>query len=296
MSSISSVIEQYLKAKKAQRISPNTIKDYTNAFRKFVHKVGGETLIEKITPNDIIDFLGSCTNVSKKTVLNHHTALSSLWRWAKSQRIVEENIVRTVQPPRPEKREIIPLSRTEVEALFRAAKESEFALRDRLILLLLLDTGVRLSELAHIQIGDINLTGDPYIVVFGKGSKERKIPICAKTANAIVEYLESRGIINTNHKTSALLLNDRKAALTASGIRKVLSRLSKEAKISHVHPHRLRHTFAIWYLRNGGNIYVLQRIMGHSTLDMVKRYLAIAQSDIDRDHQQASPISKWNIE
>jgi len=295
MPTLSAVIDHYIKAKKAQRISKNTLKDYTNAYRKLMEQIGGEKPFEEITTEDIIEFLGNCKNISKKTVLNHHTALSSLWNWAKDNSLVEKNIIRLIPPPRPEKREIIPLSESEIQALFHTVRESEFYLRDRLILLLFLDTGIRLSELAQLHIKDINLTGDTYLVVFGKGSKERRIPVSQITADAIKEYLKSRGIMDSDSRNLALLINQQGEPLTGSGIRKVLLRLSKQAKISHVHPHRLRHTFAIWYIRYGGNIYALQRILGHSTLDMVKRYLAIAQSDIDKDHRLASPVSRVKI-
>ncbi len=294
MLTISTVIEQYMKAKQAQRISMNTLKDYGNAYRKFKLSVGNDKPIQDITIADVVGFLGSCKNLSKKTVLNHHTALSSLWNWAHTQQIVTENIIRRIPPPRPEKREILPLSKKEVESLFEATQYSTFPDRDRLILLMFLDTGMRLSELANIQLVDLNLSDESYVVVFGKGSKERRLPLSQVTKDSIKKYIDTRRKVAPG-KQNILLVNERGETLTSSGIRKVLYRLSKIANIPRVYPHKLRHTFAIWYLRLGGNIYVLQKILGHSTLDMVKRYLAIAQSDIDKDHHHASPISRWNI-
>jgi site-specific recombinase XerD len=73
----------------------------------------------------------------------------------------------------------------------------------------------------------------------------------------------------------------------------IVEKIGKQAGISRTHPHCFRHTFAIQFLRNGGNIYSLQRILGHTTLDMVKRYLSISQIDMDRDHALASPIAHW---
>jgi len=292
MTTVSQVIDQYLEAKKAQRISVNTLKDYGNAFRKLKGAIGEDAAFEKVTSRQIAHFLGQYPDLSKKTVLNHHTALSSLWHWAVTQELIRSNVVRQVAPPRPDRKEIVPLSRLEVEALFKATSRTECSLRDRAILLIFLDTGLRLSELANIKLKDFNWIDSPSLVVMGKGGKERRLPLSKNTIQGILDYLGTRKIFLPIHKhTGHLFLNHKGQTFTTHGIRKLLYRLSEDAQIRRVNPHRLRHTFAIWYLRFGGNIYVLQKILGHSTLDMVKRYLAIVQSDIDQDHEKSSPMA-----
>ncbi|MBN2004672.1 MAG: site-specific integrase [Anaerolineae bacterium] len=83
--------------------------------------------------------------------------------------------------------------------------------------------------------------------------------------------------------------------LNRNALYRLLSRLGKRAGVNNCHPHRFRHTFAIEFLRNGGDIYSLQRMMGHSTLEMVKTYLSIVQSDIENTHRRASPVDNWKL-
>ncbi len=86
-----------------------------------------------------------------------------------------------------------------------------------------------------------------------------------------------------------------KPSRSPEGLHLLINRMGKRAGISNCHPHCFRHTFAIEFLRNGGDIYSLQRMMGHSTLEMVKNYLSIVQSDIENAHRRASPVDNWKL-
>lgn len=75
----------------------------------------------------------------------------------------------------------------------------------------------------------------------------------------------------------------------------MFANIGRRASVPHVHPHRFRHTFAIQYLRNGGNAFTLQQMLGHSSMEMVKRYLKLAQVDLDMVHRKASPVDNWRL-
>lgn len=287
---ISHTIKQFLEERKAMRYSPHTIRDYAVTYKKFLAQVG-DMDFENIQKQHILQFMASQTNVSAKTLRNYHADLSALWQWAIQQGICNQNPVRQIKAPIAEKKVILPLSKNEIFAILDESKRSPNPFRDRAMILLLLDTGIRASECCNLTIGDLNKVTN-HILVFGKGKKERSIPISKNTLNAIDEYLQTRGKKDPN---SPIFVKTNGKPIDRVLLRRILARIGTKAGIGKVHPHRFRHTFAIQFLRNGGNIYSLQKILGHSTLDMVKRYLAIAQHDLDRDHEIASPVNHWGL-
>jgi site-specific recombinase XerD len=246
--------------------------------------------IQSVTRDNIIEFLNSQGDISAKTLRNYHSDLSALWQWATERSLCEENIIRTVRAPIADKKDIIPLSKIEVFAVLNQARKIENAvlsLRNEAIIYLLLDSGIRASELCGITIKDINKVVS-HITVLGKGRKERSVPISTTTMNKIMAYTTMRSM-----KTERIFTTRMNQEFTRNRLGHLLRYWGFEAGVPGVYPHRFRHTFAIQFLRNGGNIYSLQKILGHTTLDMVKRYLAIAQIDLDRDHAKASPVENW---
>jgi integrase len=195
---LSQAIEGYLLEKQAQHLSPHTVADYTNAFRKLQAYLGTDVSFAGITAAQIKGFLGDLSTprapngvakrpakgLSNKTILNIHTALSALWTWAVAEGIVTQHLLRQIPRPRPEKRAITPFSEEDIKTLLANGERSRTytrpgkracdhavatALRNRTIILLLLDTGIRASELCGLAIKDADLT-NKRILVLGKGT------------------------------------------------------------------------------------------------------------------------------
>jgi site-specific recombinase XerD len=275
-------------------------------------------LLADITPDEVKIFLVDLGTVarapngiaprpakplSKKTILNVHTTLSALWTWAVEDGLTDQHILRQVPRPKPEKRAINPFSEEDIRALLAACERSTSytrpgkrksdharptALRDRAIILTLVDTGIRAEELCGLTINQVDLK-NRRITVMGKGSKKRVLPIGPTTAKAIWRHLAKD---RHEDRTNAQLFMTRNGESFTRQTLLLLRSFGKRAGVANVHPHRFRHRFAISFLRNGGNAYALQMALGHSTMEMVKTYLAIVRRTLK---QRAGRLRRWRI-
>jgi site-specific recombinase XerD len=203
--SFSQAVEGYALHAHARHLSPHTLEDYFNTFRKFSVFLEDDPPFDEITPKTVEAFLASQNGLSNKTLLNYHIGLSALWTWAVADELVDVHVMRRVKRPKPEKRDIHPYSEDDVRAMLGALersrsyvrpgkRESSHGLRNvernRAIILVLLDTGLRASELCGIQIQQADLRNHR-LSVMGKGAKERIVPFCPRVAKAIWRYLLS---------------------------------------------------------------------------------------------------------
>lgn len=292
---ISTAIQKYTTSKRAKGFSENTISAYFNTFRQFTEFLGSDLEVNNISSDQVIEFLASCNHVSKKTKLNHHTGLSSLWTFLVNRELASKHILKDVERPDPETREINPFSQHDIEELLKAAEYGQHPIRSRTMIMSLLDTGVRASELCSIKLRDIDFA-NRRIRIFGKGAKERLVPFSSTAKEQINFYLQVRKVNWIKDRGVSLFVSQFGGSFDRNGLSQILEKIAARANIYPCNPHRYRHTFAIQFLRNGGSIYTLQKILGHTTLDMVKKYLAIAQCDLDRDHEIASPVKRWGLE
>jgi len=323
---LTQAIEGFLLEKAVAGCSPHTIRNYTLTLRRLSDHFDTDPPLRDITANQIRAFLRKLQttqiapagpiprpprHLSPKTILNIHTCLSSLWTWATSEGYTDHHIIRDITPPDPDPPIIEPFTRDEIQALLRAAEYSapwktrphtrtarppEIALRDKAIIYFFLDTGIRAAELCNLRLSDCDLqTGTALIIGksrrgSGKG-KQRLVYIGTNTRKALWQYLATR-----DHQPDDPLFATRDGnPYDRRHIARHLKRLGRRAGIKNVYPHRFRHTFAITYIRNGGDIFTLQQILGHTTLDMVRRYLKIAQTDCETAHRRASPVDNWRI-
>jgi site-specific recombinase XerD len=174
-------------------------------------------------------------------------------------------------------------------------KKSGTGFRDYTVLITDLDTGFRVLELVGICLANINLV-DGYIKVMGKGSKERIVPIGNFVRTKILYYIENFRPKPASGEIDKLFLSANGKPMTANSVKLMFSRLARSSGVNRLHAHLCRHTFAINYLLNGGDIFSLKEILGHSSLDMVNHYLHFTTSQIAAQHHKYSPMDKFTSE
>jgi integrase/recombinase XerD len=164
--------------------------------------------------------------------------------------------------------------------------------RDTLLILLLLDTGVRVSEMVNIELDDVNLQDGNVKIRIAKGNRERVVPIGSLVQKAMWKYINSSRTKPLTAQVTKLFLNGRGMPLTVNGVQQLLRRYGRKAGFTSIRcsPHTFRHSFAKHYLLNGGDIFSLQRILGHSSLASVRMYLNLFATDIKKQHLRFSPV------
>ena len=211
--------------------------------------------------------------------------------------IITSNPFSRVKVPKPPKKVIVTFSGKQLAAMLKSVNTSMTAgFRDWTIILMLLDTGLRASELVGLTMDNVNLE-DGMVKVLGKGSKERIVPFGAKVQRALWKYIQRYRPQPANPLFPTLFLTASGNPITTDRLRTIIEKYARRAGIEGVRcsPHTFRHTFAISYLRNGGDVFSLQRILGHSSLEIVRNYVNLAEADIKACHRRFSPADNMEI-
>ena len=248
--------------------------------------------LAEIEPMHLRDFLSHLRRrgLSSQTVSRTFGALRCafhFWQW---EGLLNRNPMAMVERPRKEKHLIRPLNADQAAKLLEQPDVSTLmGLRDRALMILLMDSGLRISEALSLETSRIEWMSCT-MTVMGKGRKERSVPFSAKTCQALLEYSRVR----TQRFPGGVyfFLGRTGKPLERCRIRRTIVRYGKKAGIEgvRVSPHTLRHTFAVFYVRNGGDTFSLQEILGHSTLEMSRHYVHLARRDIAEQHKKFSPM------
>lgn len=220
----------------------------------------------------------------------HVRAVKALLSWSQREELIGVNPAqRLALPPLPRKR-LPTVTNDDAQRLLGVAKTLDQPLRDAAMLMLLFDTGLRVSELIRVTSKDLEPAQGLIRVVCGKGDKDRTVPVGTRTLTALSAYQRRERRPRWPH-VDTLLLSHRGEALTRSGVGIRLAFLARHATLPRASaaPHAFRRGFAVEFLRNGGDVFTLQQILGHSSLDMTRRYVNFLDEDLKAAHLRFSP-------
>lgn len=268
-----------------------TLDYYERSLKMFLNFCGNDMDIEDI---DVVFFksyqlyISENLNINRVSVRTYARAVKVFLRWLYFEDYIDIDVNKLLLM-KATKDVIIPLSDTEVKELISYYDNSTYLnCRNKTMLMLMLDCGLRLSEVVNLKISDLDLKNN-YLIINGKGSKQRLVPFGLSTKKQLVIYMQYRVNLNNNNP---LFLNQNLTAITTNTIKMLFARLKKQEKFKRIYPHLLRHTFATNFIYAGGNLEVLRVLMGHSTINITQIYIHLAaqkhllnnsyQSDLDR--------------
>ena len=286
--------------------SPNTIEWYTsflNRFLQFLKTGGHPTEINNIDKTHIRAFIlylqqeaktpHTRRSLSHFTVQGYVRTLKAFYSWALREEHIRDNPMTKIPVPKAPIKVINTFSLEQLSSLVNLCDRSNGqGYRNLAIILLLLDSGIRVSELVGIEIEDVGLAEGYIKIKRAKGNKERIVPIGSLVQKSLWKYINCYRSKPVTDMVTRLFLSEYGLPLTKSGIQQMLRRYGKQADITGTRcsPHIFRHTFAKNYLLNGGDIFSLQKILGHSSLASVRIYLNLFASDVKKQHQRFSPV------
>ena len=235
--------------------------------------------------------------LSGHTINTYMRSIRAFWSWLVEEEILEVNPFSKIKIPKPPKKVIATFSQYQIESLLSIMNNSAESYRDIVIILTLLDTGLRVNELINLKRQNVWLE-EGLIKVLGKGDKERLVPLGRQIRKLLWRYISRYRPEPAIPNLDNLFLNRYGRPLTKNRVESIMKHYGQSAGLIGIRcsPHTLRHTFAINYLRNGGDVFSLQKILGHSSLEMTRRYCELANVDVKKAHATASPVDNLAIQ
>ena len=313
---LSSLVAGYSLCAQTEGKSPNTVAIVVNSVKyldDFLSSEGLSTDVTQIGVKEIRAFIaylqrkkcfsdhpyskGQQRGLSGHTINTYMRSVRAFWSWLVEEDIIDINPFSRLRIPKPPRKVIATFSQSQIESLLSVINSSAEGYRHMVIILTLLDTGLRVSELINLKMNNVWLE-EGLIKVLGKGNKERLVPIGKQIRKLLWRYISQYRPEPALPNLDNLFLTQDGRPLTKNRVDSLMKRCGDKARLTGVRcsPHTLRHTFAVSYLRNGGDVFSLQKILGHSSLEMTRRYCELADVDMKRAHAIASPVDNFTIE
>ena len=298
---LTKLISHFAQSNKADGKSPKTVSWYSEMlfdFVKFIRSKNREAVLAELNAMTAREFIiyEQGRRLSPFTVQCKVRSLKSFASWLFREGYTTDNLLANIKLPKAPLKIVQPLAPDEIEKLISAQNPlTAIGCRDIAILVTLLDTGIRLSELANLLIEDTHIE-EGYLKVTGKGNKERVVPIGALTQKMLWRYIFHFRPEPATELDNYLFLTLDGKHLLPNAIRLLMHRWGKRAGVPRLHAHLCRHTYATNFLTHKcGDVFRLKLILGHSTLEMVNRYVHFASSQDMLQGHVLSPLDQLAI-
>ncbi len=297
-------VEGYLDHLRVERgVSPHTSAAYRRDLRRYLEFLAGKGIadLEQVTPSVVAEFAGDLRagELAPASAARIVVAVRSLHRFAADDGLTTTDPAREVAPPRSGRRLPKGLSLADVQALLETPLvETPLGLRDAALLELLYGTGARISEVVGLDVDDVvRLVEAPAdepvgLRLFGKGSKERWVPVGSYAREALRAYLTRArpGLVAGGRGTPALLVNSRGGRLSRQSAWTILRTAAERAGLTaDVSPHTLRHSYATHLLEGGADVRVVQELLGHASVTTTQIYTMVTVDHLREVYRSAHP-------
>lgn len=242
--------------------------------------------VSNIRSEDIKDFMKSRANEESSTIAHNLTVIKNFHTYLLKEEIVKSDVSEFID--RPKLRKTLPktLSIEDIDKLLDIKLDSAFDYRNKAMLELMYGCGLRVSELVNLELNDIDMT-NCLIKIFGKGSKEREIPIGEYSIYYLKEYLNVRDSLLKGKTCNKLFLNNHGSNISRQGFFKMLKQLLKEKGLNtEVSPHTLRHSFATHLINRGADLRSIQEMLGHSDISTTKIYTKVSDEKVIEEYNE----------
>ena len=295
------LVLHFAQSNKAEGKSPKTISWYSEmltGYTRFLRDTGGGTLLGEFSIASARDFVihEQERGMSPYTVQCKARALKAFASWLCNEGYTPDHVLRNLKLPKAPLNLIEPLTDDEVARLVEAQNPlTALGCRNIAILVLLLDTGLRVSELCGLKTEDTHIS-EGYLKVMGKGSKERIAPFGGLAQKMLWRYSIHFRPEPAMKVDSSFFLSLDGQPLQANAIKLMLKRWGRHSGIPRLHPHLCRHTFATNFLSHScGDVFRLQQILGHTTLEMVRKYVHFSSTQAMINGKVSSPMDRIGI-
>lgn len=286
------IIDNYIDYVKYERkLSYQTAINYKYDLNKFVSFLEKNHInsFESVTQKDIEKYLVYINNMNSKSISRNITSINNLFIFLLKEGKISKNPCEFIDRPKLKKSLPNTLSTIEVSNLLDIPLLTKYDYRNKAMLEILYGSGLRVSELVSLTLRDIDMEND-VIRCFGKGSKERIVPINDYEKHFLKLYLEQRSLFLIKGDTDYVFLNNHGEPMTRQGFWKNLKKILLEKGIKKdVTPHTLRHSFATHMLSGGADLRSIQMLLGHTDISTTKIYTHISNEKVRNDYQEYHP-------